>query len=928
MMKPMATKESEMAKQWHSKTPQEAMNQLNTTITGLTTQDAQERLTVNGPNELKKEKGKSPLKLLLGQFTDILMIILLIATALSFAVGEATDAIIIIAIVIASAVLGFTQEYRSEKAVEALKKMTAPTASVLRDGKEVKIPASQLVPGDIILLYTGDKIPADAKLLEAFTMKTDEAPLTGESAPVDKSTKELPELTPLNDRRNMIFTGTIVVYGRGKALVTSTGMNTEFGKIAEMVQAAPQEKTPLEKRMSNVGKWIGFLCVIVALSVGVVGIVVENRPILDMVLWAISLAVAAVPEALPAIITGALAIGMYRMAKVNTIVKRLPAVETLGSTSVICSDKTGTMTKGEMTVQRLYVNDETIKVTGIGYAPQGEFLFEDKAVIPDENLKTLLKVAVLCNDSNLEKDAQSGKWTVKGDPTEGALVVAAQKAGISKEELEKQEPRVAEVPFSSERKRMTTIHTAEDKKVAYMKGAPEVVLERCSKIFSDGKIQPLTKENLVKHHKVTEALALQALRNLGFAYKELPDNIGEFGEEMEQDFVFVGIMSMIDPPRPEVKDAIAICKNAGIRVVMITGDHKLTATAVAKELNLIGEKEQDDQVLTGQELEAMTDEQLAQIVEKVVVYARVAPEHKTRIVKAWKQKDQVVAMTGDGVNDAPALKMSDIGIAMGITGTEVSKEAADMILADDNFASIVKAIREGREIFDNIKKYLTYLLQCNIMEILVMFFAVVSVPYLARTFSPGSPVESINSAAIALTAVQILWINLVTDGLPAIALGVDPGDPDLMERKPRKPNESVFSKDVKVYLSVVPIFMTALLLLAFFSHMPWVSEFRLLEARTQLLTAMIAMELAVAISCHSLKYPVIQVGPFKNKFLWYAVFSSFALQLVILYVPGLQVLFDVHMPELIDWAIAALFAGAVFTALEVGKYVASRRRNA
>jgi Ca2+-transporting ATPase len=916
-----------MEKTWHSKTLQEVMSELNVTSTGLTVHDAQERLLVHGPNELKKEKGKSPLRLLLGQFTNILMIILLIAIGLSFAVGEAADALIILAIVIASAVLGFTQEYRSEKAIEALKKMTAPTASVLRDGKEIKIPANQLVPGDIVFLYTGDKIPADARLLEAFTMKSDEASLTGESAPVDKSVITLPEQTSLNDRHNMVFTGTVVVYGRGRAVVTNTGMNTEFGKIAEMVQAAPQEHTQLEKRMGSVGKWVGILAVIVAISVGVVGIVAEHRPILDMVLWAISLAVAAVPEALPAIITGALAIGMYRMAKVNTIVKRLPAVETLGSTSVICSDKTGTMTKGEMTIQRIYVNDQSIKVTGIGYAPQGEFLVEDKAASPDENLRTLLKIAVLCNDSNLEKDPQTSKWTVKGDPTEGALVVAAKKAGIIKEKFELQESRVAEVPFSSERKRMTTIHNVKGKKIAYMKGAPEVVLERCSKIFLNGTVQPLTKEIRDKHHKVTEAMALQALRSLGFAYKELADGAEQFDEQMELQFIFVGIVGMIDPPRPEVKDAIGICKTAGIRVVMITGDHKLTATAVAKELNLLGEKDQDGQVLTGQELEQMTDDQLAQVVEKVVVYARVAPEHKTRIVKAWKKKDEVVAMTGDGVNDAPALKMSDIGIAMGISGTEVTKEAADMVLADDNFASIVKAVKEGREIFDNIKKYLTYLLQCNIMEILVMFFAVVSVPYLARWLSPESDVELVNSAAIALTAVQILWINLVTDGLPAIALGVDPGDPDLMQRKPRKPNESIFSKDVKMYLSTVPIFMTVLLLLAFFSHMPWESQLQLLEARTQLLTAMIAMELAIAISCRSLKYPVFKVGPFKNRFLWYAVISSFALQLLVLYTPGLQVLFDVHSPELIDWAIAGLFAGAVFTVIEVGKYVTSRRRN-
>ena len=914
-----------MGDSWHSKTIQDTLNELKVTEQGLSSQDAQERQVTFGLNELKKEKGTSIVKLFLGQFTDVLMIILLIATLLSIAVGETADAAIILAIIIASAVLGFTQEYRSEKAVEALKRMAAPSANVLRDGKEIRIPANQLVPGDIILLYTGDKIPADARLIEAFTMKTDEAPLTGESEPVDKSTNALPEQTQLNDRGNMIFTGTVVVYGRGKAIVTHTGMTTEFGKIAEMVQSAPQEHTPLEKRMASFGKWIGLLAVVIAMSVGIVGIVVQGRDIVEMALWAISLAVAAVPEALPAIITGALAIGMYRMAKVNSIVKRLPAVETLGSTSVICSDKTGTLTKGEMTVQRIYVNDQSIKLTGVGYAPEGEFRLNDAKISPSADIQRLLTISVLCNDSTLEKDITTGKWTIKGDPTEGALVVAAEKAGIKKEDLDKQERRIAEVPFSSERKRMTTIHEYDNEKIAYMKGAPEIVLTKCSRILLNGKIQILNKEMVEKHNKVTESLASQALRNLGFAYKELPKDIQEFQEENEEGFIFVGIMSMIDPPRQEVKEAIKICKKAGIRVVMITGDHRLTATAVAKELDLLGENIEECQVLTGEELEKMTDEQLEAVVEKVVIYARVAPEHKSRIVKAWKKKDEVVAMTGDGVNDAPALKMSDIGIAMGISGTEVTKEAADMILADDNFASIVKAVREGREIYDNIKKYLTYLLQCNIMEILVMFFAVVSVPYLAGWLSPGSDAELIGSATIALTAVQILWINLVTDGLPAIALGVDPGDPDIMDRKPRKPKESIFSRDVKVYLTVVPTIMTVMLLLAFFSHMPWESSFQLLEARTQLFTAMVVMELTIAISARSFKYPIFKVGPFKNKFLWIAVLSSFALQLVVLYVPGLQGLFDVHTPELIDWAVAASYAAILFAVLEVGKYVTSRK---
>jgi len=918
--------------------PEEALEELKTSEKGLTEQEAQLRFGTYGPNELKKEKGKSPIKIFLSQFTDVLMIILLIAMFLSLGLGiyqnsidESIDAIIIFVIVIASAALGFTQEYRSEKAVEALKRMTAPTATVLRNGKEARIPATQLVPGDTILLYTGDKVPADARLLEAHSLKVDEAALTGESAPVDKATNALEETTPLNDRRNMVFTGTIIAYGRAKAVVTTTGMNTEFGKIAKLVQTTQQEQTPLEKRMAGVGKWIGILCVAISIAVGTVGIVVEQRPVLDMIIWAVSLAVAAVPEALPAIVTGALAIGMYRMAKVNTIVKRLPAVETLGSTSVICSDKTGTMTKGEMTVQRIYFNDTAIKVTGIGYNPEGEFQVEDKKFVPDEQLKMLLKITSLCNDSNLEKDPQTEKWVIKGDPTEGALIVLTAKADIWKDDLDKLEPRIAEIPFSSERKRMTTIHLAGTKKIAYMKGAPELVLEKCTKILRNGKELALTEDMRAKLLQVTEAMSMQALRTLGFAYRELPKNLEIFDEKVEEGFVFAGIVGMIDPPRQEVKDAINVCRNAGIRVVMITGDHKLTAVAVAKELNLLGENEDQGKVLTGAELEKMSEEQLAAVVEDVVIYARVSPEHKMRIVKAWKAKDQVVAMTGDGVNDAPALKMADIGVAMGITGTEVTKEASAMVLADDNFASIVKAVREGREIYDNIKKYLTYLLQCNIMEILVMFIAVVSVPTLAALFSPGLNSTdvgrtSINNAAIALTAVQILWINLVTDGLPAIALGVDPGDPDLMQRKPRKPKESIFSKDIKVYLVAMPVLMATLLLVGFFMHRPWENDIQLLEARTQLLTAMIVMELTVAVSVRSLKYPVFKVGVFKNKFLWYALLSSFALQLFVLYAPGVQAVFDVHSPELVDWAVAVLFGAIVFCSLELGKYVASKRR--
>jgi len=915
---------------------EETLQALNTKETGLSQEEVQKRLQEFGPNELKKEKGASPIKLFIEQFTDILIIILLIATGLSIYLGELTDAIVIIAIVLACAILGFVEEYRSEKALEALKKMTAPTATVLRDGKDVKVQASETVPGDIILLYTGDKVPADSRLIEAINLKADEAPLTGESTPVNKDINPLPEDTPLPDRRNTVFTGTVVVYGRGKAVITSTGMNTEFGKIAKMVQVTEEEETPLEKRMASVGKWIGILSIAVCLAVAVIGIV-EGRSILDMILWGVSLAVAAVPEALPAIVTGALAVGMYRMARVNTIVRRLPAVETLGCTSVICSDKTGTLTKGEMTVQRIYVNDQAINVSGVGYEPEGEFLFEDKRINPtDDGIRTLLKVAALCNDAKLEKETETERWIIKGDPTEGALIVAAAKAGLWREELEQQEPRIGEVPFSSERKRMTTIHIISGKnKIAYMKGAPEIILDKCTKIYANGKVRKITAEDRTKILEVNEAMAMQALRNLGFAFKELPESATTFDDKIEKDLTFIGIMGMIDPPREEVKDAAYLCKNAGINVVMVTGDHKLTAVAVAKELNLLSENDVAGKVLTGEEMDKISDEQLTEIVQNIVIYARVSPEHKMRIVKAWKAKGQVVAMTGDGVNDAPALKRADIGVAMGITGTEVTKEASDMVLTDDNFASIVKAVKEGREIYGNIKKYLTYLLRCNVMEIIVMTVAIMLVPYLAGgVYESGTSPET--SAAVALVAVQLLWVNLTTDGLPAIALGIDPGDPDLMERKPRALNESVFTRDVKIYLTAVPILMSALLLYGYFMYKPWlpptidpVTEAviydPLREARTQLLTAMILMELANALSARSLKYSVFKVGVFKNKFLWIAILSSLALQLLVLYTP-LQNVFYVNTPEPQDWAYAILFTAITFGSLEIGKYIASKRR--
>jgi len=894
-------------KPWHSMKIEEALHTLNAKLGGLSSEDAKKRLQEYGSNELKKEKRKSHILLFFEQFKNILIIILLIATGLSLALGEVYNAIVIISIVIVSATLGFAQEHRAEKALEALKKMTAPTALVLRDGKEIQIQARDIVPGDILLFSTGDKVAADARIIEAINLKVDEAPLTGESYSVDKDSKPVEDETPVSDRRNMVFTGTAIVHGRGRGVVTATGMNTEFGKIAEMVQVTEAEETPLEKRMSHIGKWLVIISIIVCVTVAIFGIA-RGYPVLTMVLWGMSLAVAAVPEALPAVVTGTLALGMHRMAKENSIVRRLPAVETLGCASVICADKTGTMTKGEMTVQMVYVNGKRVKVTGTGYEPQGEFFFENNKLDPskENELYALFKVATLCNDAKLEKAGE--KWIVKGDPTEGALLAAAAKAGLWKEEAEKKEPRVGEIPFSSERKRMTTVHEIPGKgKVVYMKGAPEVVLKYCTKIYINGSARRLTEGDRAKILKVNEEMAAQALRNLGFAYKDLPEMASSFGEEDEKDFIFIGTMGMIDPPREEARDAIRLCKSAGIKVVMITGDHKLTAMAVARELGLIDKN--GGKVLTWEELDKLSDRDLAKIVEDVAVYARVSPEHKVRIVKALKQKGHICAMTGDGVNDAPALKMADIGISMGITGTEVTKEASDMVLADDNFATIVKAVKEGREIYGNIKKYLAYLLRCNIMEILVIF----SVMMLSPTVE----------AAIALTTIQILWINLTTDGLPAIALGVDPGDPDLMNRKPRDPRESVFTRDVKIYLTAVPMLMTLLLLGGYFFTL---NSYGLEMARTQLFTAIVLMELANALSARSLKHTVFKVGVFKNKFLWLAICSSLALQLIVLYTPQIRSLFGVTYPGLVVWLVAITFTLITFFSIEMGKYIASKTR--
>ncbi|MEM1581067.1 MAG: cation-translocating P-type ATPase [Candidatus Bathyarchaeia archaeon] len=822
---------------WHSLSVNDALSMLNSSVNGLSSAEAKARLTKFGPNELTAVRRISPLKIFLGQFKSILIWILIGATVISLLMGEEVDAIVIFAIVLVSSTLGFIQEYRAERALEALKRMLSPMVTVVRDSKEIVIPIREVVPGDIIVLKEGDRVPADARLIEAINLQVNEAPLTGESMPVLKDTSILPRDITLPDRRNMVFSGTEVVSGKGKAVAVATGMNTEFGKIARFVTAAEKEETPLERRAKEIGKWLG----ITALSITVLLIIVgfsRGMPIIEIFLFSVALAVAAVPEALPAVVTGSLAIGMYRMAKRNALVRRMPAVETLGSVTVICSDKTGTLTKGEMTVRRIYAFNQIIEVSGIGYEPKGVFQIRGDAeadVLRSEGFRLLMLSSLLCNDSELTHEG--GDWRVRGDPTEGALVVAAWKAGFKQNEIRRLYPRIGEIPFSSERKLMTTIHlTPEGDELVCMKGAPEGVLEKCTHVYTSFGIEKLTEKIREEILNVNDEMARDALRVLGVAYKRIADHTGLTEEEVEGEMIFLGLIGMMDPPREEAIKAVEVCKRVGIKPIMITGDHKLTAMAVASEIGIYRE---GNIVLTGEDLEKMADEDLEKIVEKVTVFARVSPEHKLKIVHAWKRRGQVVAMTGDGVNDAPALKHADIGVAMGITGTEVTKETADMVLLDDNFATIVNAIELGRWIYDNIKKYLAYLLQANLVEIAVLSLAVLA----------GYPPP--------LLPVQILYVNLATDGLPAIALGISPPDPDIMERPPRDPKESIFTWDVKSLILRTLLIGAPFIFGVFLTSM----SLGLDLARARVFIVFVFFELILAVTCRSLKYTIAEAKP-------------------------------------------------------------------
>ncbi|MDR4507599.1 MAG: calcium-translocating P-type ATPase, SERCA-type [Candidatus Brocadiaceae bacterium] len=879
---------------YHSLSVSDTIKTMETSEKGLTEKEARQRLEKYGKNELETRKQVSPFQIAIGQFTSFIVFILIAAIAVSLLIGEKLDAIVISIIVVLNGIFGFVQEFKAEKAIEALRRLTALKAKVIRSGQEREIDSRVLVPGDIICLETGNKVPADARLIQIAALQVDEASLTGESVPSNKVTEPLEKDALVTDRENMVFMGTMVTKGHARAVITTTGMNTEMGKIAEMVQEAKEKLSPLQEKLKQFGKWLGIVTIGICAFVFVVGIlreymanaVFETAFVSEMFLASVALAVAAIPEGLPAIVTISLAFGVRRMVKRNALIRKLPAVETLGCTNIICSDKTGTLTKNEMTVKEIYANNALIEITGDGYTPEGKFIREGAEISDLTNLELLFKICALCNDSRL---IHNERWEIFGDPTEGALLVSASKAGFQKAEMEKHFPRILEIPFDSKRKCMTTIHRINKENAAYVKGAPDVILDKCKYISLNGQVKNVTEEEKKEILNVNQDMANKALRVLGFAYKPLAAEYDSSLEDVEKDLIFVGLQAMIDPPREEVKEAIEKCKTAGIRAIVITGDHKLTAIAIAKELGLYKE---GDKALTGEELDRLHDDVFGEIVENVVIYARVSPEHKVKILHALKKKGYVVAMTGDGVNDAPALKKSDIGISMGITGTDVAKEASDMVLTDDNFASIVNAVEEGRGIYNTIKQFVQYTLSSNFGEILVVFLAILI----------GWP--------LPLIAIQILWVNLLTDGLPGLALGLDPFDKDIMKKPPRNVKEGIISKDVIQNILIVGLVMGTGTLFMFYSY-----GVETLKAKSVAFTTLVMFQLFNVLTYRAKNFTL---NIRTNKYVVSSVIISVVMQLAVLYTP-LHIAFKTNPLGFFDWVIILFVSGTLYLILESRK---------
>ena len=869
---------------------------------GLSDTDAAERLARYGRNQLREKKGRSPLGQFVDQFKNFIIWVLIGAAVASGFLGEWVDALAIIAIVILNSIMGFVQEYRAEKSLAALKKLASPNSKVIRDGDYRVIPSNEIVPGDLVELEAGDNVPADSRVAwHTSNFSVQEASLTGESTPVLKTAAALDERdVPLADRGNMLYMGTSVASGKARAIVTGTGMDTELGKIAEMIQEIGHETTPLQKKLEQFGKWIVYLCFIL---VGLVFLLewLRGGKIIDVFLTAVSLAVAAIPEGLPAVVTIALALGVQRMVKRHALIRKLPSVETLGCATVICSDKTGTLTRNEMTVQAVYADNRMFTVTGIGYEPKGEFREAGRAVDPRAlpGLLRTLQCGVLCNSAQLVgKD--EGAYGIVGDPTEAALLTTAAKAGLWKDVEEKGYPALEELPFDSERKKMTIIRQDAGLFGVFVKGAPDILLNDCSMIEEGGSVRALTDGDRTKVLQANNELADQAMRVLAFAVRsldDLPEAID--ARSMENNLTFLGLMAMIDPPREEVKAAVAECKQAGIRTVMITGDHKNTAVAIARQLGFLKE---DSLALTGEDLDGWTDEKLREDIRRIPVYARVSPAHKLRIVRAWRKRGDVVAMTGDGVNDAPAVKEADIGVAMGITGTDVTKEVSDMVVTDDNFASIVAAVEEGRGIYDNIKKFVHYLLSCNAGEILTMFTA------------------SLVGLPVPLLPIQILWVNLVTDGLPALALGMDPVDPGIMKKPPRDPAEPVVTRPRAILMLAQGAFIAMCSLLAFCAIL-FIEKEGVVRARTGAFIVLSCAQLFHSFNCRSMTKSLFKLGIFTNIKLVYANFASFFLQVIVINVPFLRTIFKVEQLSVQDWALVLAISSFPLWAMEIVKAV-------
>jgi Ca2+-transporting ATPase len=887
-----------MAEQWHSLPHDEALLALNSRRSGLSEAEAKARLLQYGANELKGRKKTPPILVFLRQFLSPLIYILLVAVIISVIVEHFIDAAVISGVLLLNAVVGFMQETRAERAMEALIKMAAPRSRVRRDGNVKLIPAREIVPGDILLLETGDRVPADARLIDVSNLKINEAILTGESMPVDKHTEALGEAAVIAERKNLVHMGTIVTYGRATAVATRTGMSTEIGRIATAIQEVKPEKTPLQKNIAKLSQYI------IVIFLGVCGLLVAAGVLkglgwLEVFLLAVAAAVSAIPEGLPAVVTVVLAAGMRIMAQRNAVIRKLVAVETLGSATVICSDKTGTLTLNEMTVRRLYVDGQWIEVTGQGYQPEGEFRRDGQIMDPEGELPLtlLLKIGALCNDALLTCEQEF--CGIYGDPTEGALVVAAAKAGMNKEKLEKTVPRLDEIPFQSEKQYMATLHPRDGGRVVYVKGAVERLLSLSKYLLKGGELAPLTEADARAIMQANVAMASEAMRVIAIAYADLPSELKELGEQdIRGNLVLVGLAGMADPPRQEAKEAVRLCKQAGIKVVMITGDNKVTAESIARQLELPAGR-----AITGTELQEMSDEELSRQVEEISVFARIEPLHKLRIVTALKSRGHVVAMTGDGINDAPALKAANIGVAMGITGTDVAKEAGDMVLADDNFASVVAAVEEGRAIFNRLRNVIFFLLSTNIGELLALILAIF--------FVGKAP----------LLAVQIIWVNLVTDTAAAIPLGLEPKFGDELKQPPRHPKVGLIFPGLLLRIG----FLAGLMSVGIFLVFRW-AQFRvsLEEARTIAFCSMVAFEWFRAFNARSDEHTIFRLGVFRNRWLIISISVAVLLQLAVIYTPFLQIAFSTVPLSIDKWGIALLAGGSLFIIEETRKVLFPR----